>query len=68
MFAFLCVKVTSCSCTLENCTAEFCRELSQLTDPELRDAELKLLLATRHNLPLQAAVDWDNLHELHLAT
>ena len=48
-------------CTLEHCSTSFCPELSQQTDPELRDRELRLLLATQRNLPLQIALQTDLL-------
>jgi hypothetical protein len=61
------LKVDSCRCQLEDCQTEFCPELSQLADTEVRDRELKLLLAVERNLPLQVAVDCGTFQETQVS-
>jgi hypothetical protein len=41
--------------------------LSQLADTEVRDRELKLLLAVERNLPLQVAVDCGTFQETQVS-
>ena len=54
---------------MKKTVTSFLSELDQLTDhgdqlTDLRDTELRLLLATEKNLPLQIAVDMDSLEEI----
>ena len=65
----------------EKAVTSFLPELDQLTDQSnqltdqptdqltnLRDTELRLLLATEKNLPFQIAVDMDRLEEMQLTS
>ena len=63
------LQVATCQCHMKKTVTSFLSELDQLTDhgdqlTDLRDTELRLLLATEKNLPLQIAVDMDSLEEI----
>ena len=75
------LQVATCQCHMKKTVTSFLPELDQLTDQSnqltdqptdqltnLRDTELRLLLATEKNLPFQIAVDMDRLEEMQLTS